>query len=82
MAAPVHDHDGEIIRVLAEREGVDPATDRRPRVLAAMIGAPVFLANREWQAGSDRTPEAMSLAFEASADQAASALAGHWGPAR
>lgn len=78
----VHDHDGEIIRVLAEREGVDPATDRRPQVLAAMIGALVFLANREWQAGSDRSPEAMSAAFDACADQATSALTGHWAPAR
>src|SRR5689334_1091745 len=28
----VHDHDDEVIAVLAQREGVDPATDRRPRV--------------------------------------------------
>ena len=46
----VHDHDDEIIEVLARREGVDPAADRRPRVLAAVIGALVFLANKDWQA--------------------------------
>ena len=74
----VHDHDDEIIQVLAAREGVDPATDRRPRVLAAMIGALVFLANRDWQAGSDRSPEAMSAAFDVYADEVASALTGHW----
>jgi hypothetical protein len=74
----VHDHDDEIIQVLAAREGVNPATDRRPRVLAAMIGALVFLANRDWQAGSDRSPEAMSAAFDAYADEVASALTGHW----
>jgi AcrR family transcriptional regulator len=78
----VHDHDGEIIRVLAEREGVDPATDRRPWVLAAMVGALAFLANRDWQAGADRSPEAMSAAFDAYADEVTSALTGHWGPAR
>ena len=44
-----HDHDDEIIEVLARREGVDPVADRRPRVLAAVIGAPVFLANKDWQ---------------------------------
>ena len=41
--------------MLARREGVDPVADRRPRVLAAVIGAPVFLANKDWQsAGNDR----------------------------
>src|SRR5215831_12608226 len=54
----VHDHDDEIIEVLARREGVDPAADRRPRVLAAMIGALVFLANRDWQAGDNQDPAA------------------------
>jgi hypothetical protein len=51
-------------------------------VLAAMIGALVFLANRERQAGSDRSAEAMSAAFGACADEATSAFAGHWAPAR
>ena len=46
----VHDHDDEIIEVLARREGVDPVADRRPQVLAAVIGAMVFLANKDWQA--------------------------------
>ena len=60
----------------------NPATDRRPRVLAAMTGALVFPANREWQAGSDRSPEAMSAAFDACADEATSALTGYRAPAR
>jgi len=74
----IHDHDDEIIQVLAEREGVDPATDRRPRVLAAMIGALVFLANRDWRAGGDPSAEAMSAAFDAYAGEVTSALSGHW----
>jgi AcrR family transcriptional regulator len=74
----IHDHDDEIIRVLAQREGVDPATDRRPRVLAAMIGALVFLANRDWRAGGDTSAEAMSASFDAYADEVTSALTGHW----
>ena len=74
----IHDHDDEIIQVLAQREGVDPATDRRPRVLAAVIGSLVFLANRDWRAGDDQGPEAMSAAFDAYADQVIPALAGHW----
>jgi hypothetical protein len=43
-----------------------------------MIGALVFLANRERQAGSDRSAEAMSAVFDARADEATCALAGHW----
>jgi AcrR family transcriptional regulator len=74
----VHDHDDELTRVLAQREGVDPAADRRPRVLAAVIGALVFLANRESRAEEDQTPEAMSAAFGAYADQVIPALTQRW----
>ena len=74
----VHDHDDEIIEVLARREGVDPVADRRPRVLAAMIGALVFLANRDWQAGDNQDPAALVAAFDAYADAALPALSGHW----
>ena len=74
----VHDHDDDIIQVLAQREGVDPASDRRPRVLAAVIGSLVFLANRDWRAGDDQGPEAMSAAFDVYADLVLPALAGHW----
>ena len=73
----VHERDAEIIDLLARRAGVDPATDRRPRVLAAVIGALVFLANEDWQAGDGRL-EAMAEAFDAYADAVLPALAGHW----
>jgi hypothetical protein len=62
--------------VLAEREGVDPGSDRRPKLLGAMIGALVFLAYRECEGGDD--PEAMAPAFDAYADALAPTLAGHW----
>jgi AcrR family transcriptional regulator len=75
----VHDHDDEIIEVLARREGVDPATDRRPRVLAAVIGALVFLADRDWRAGDNPDPEAMGATFDAYVDAVLPALSGHWG---
>ena len=74
----VHDHDDEVIAVLARREGVDPATDRRPRVLAAVIGALVFLANRDWRAADGQDPDAIAAAFDAYADAVVPALAGHW----
>jgi AcrR family transcriptional regulator len=73
----VHEHDDEIIQVLAEREGV-AATDPRPRVLAAVIGSVVFLANRDWLAAGSEDPEAMAAAFDRYADEVRPALAGHW----
>ncbi len=74
----IHDHDEEIIGVLARREGVDPVSDRRPRVLAAIVGALVFLADRDWRAEDSQDPEAMIAAFDAYADVLGSALSGHW----
>jgi AcrR family transcriptional regulator len=76
----VHEHDDEIIEVLARREGVDPVTDRRPRVLAAVIGALVFLANKDWQASDTESPEDLAAAFDAYADVVLPALSGHWTP--
>jgi hypothetical protein len=76
----VHDHDDDIIKVLAQREGIDPTTYRRPHVLAAMIGALVFLANRDWRRGVDEGPDTMAAAFDAYADAALPALTGHWTP--
>lgn len=74
----IHDHDDELVAVLARREGVDPATDRRPRLLAAMFGAVVVLADREWRETGSAGPEALVTAFDAYAGQLSAALAGHW----
>ena len=74
----LHDHEDEIVGVLAARENVDPATDRRPRLLAAMFGAIGFLASREWREQGSPGPEAMAACFDAYADQLTPALAGHW----
>ncbi len=74
----VHDHDDELTQIIAQREGIDPAADRRPRVLAAVIGALVFLANRDWRDGHDQSPEAMAAAFDAYAGQVVPALTGRW----
>jgi AcrR family transcriptional regulator len=74
----LHDHEDELVGVLAAREGVDPATDRRPRLLAAMFGAIGFLASREWREQGSPGPEAMAASFDAYADQLTPALAGHW----
>jgi AcrR family transcriptional regulator len=73
-----HEQDTDVIRVLAEREGVDYRTDPRPRVLAATIGTLAFLANRDWQASEDHSLATMAAAFDRYAGQLIPALAGHW----
>ena len=74
----MNDRDQETVRVLAAREGVDPETDRRPRLAVAAYTALVVAANREWRTGGDDSVEAMLAAFEANAEQLKPALAGHW----
>ncbi|HEX4288523.1 MAG TPA: TetR family transcriptional regulator [Trebonia sp.] len=75
-----NDQDEEIIRVLAEREGVDPAADLRPRIAAVVFGGLVFTAHQAWQTEGDGSVEAMLEAYNACADQLPSALGGHWAP--
>jgi AcrR family transcriptional regulator len=74
----LHDCDHEIVRVLAAREGIDPATDLRPRLVAMVFGSLVFLANREWRTQGSGSVDAMLAAFDACADQVGPALSGHW----
>jgi AcrR family transcriptional regulator len=73
-----HDQDDKIIEVLARREGVDPVADRRPRVLAAVIGALAFLSDRDWRSGDNPEPDAMAANFDAYLDAVVPALSGHW----
>jgi len=74
----LYDRDQETARILAAREGVDPETDRRPRLAVAAYNALVVAANREWRTGGDGSVEAMLAAFAANAEQLKPALSGHW----
>jgi AcrR family transcriptional regulator len=81
-----HEHSGELAKALAAREGVDPATDLRPRILASTYGALVVAANREWRTEGCTSVEAMLAKFDAYADQFGPGLFGRWnaegGPGR
>jgi AcrR family transcriptional regulator len=77
----VHDHDEALVRALAEREGVDPAADPRPRIMAALFASLVALALRDWRARGAGGTEAMLAAFDAYASQAGPGLFGSWFPA-
>jgi AcrR family transcriptional regulator len=74
----VHDREEEIVGVLAARAGVDPDTDLRPRILAAVFGGLIFLATRAWRTEGSTTVEEMLAAFDRYADQFTPALFGHW----
>jgi AcrR family transcriptional regulator len=74
----MHDRDDELVRVLAAREGVDPDTDRRPRVAVLAYGALVVAANREWRTSGDGGIESMLATFDAYAAQLKPALLEHW----
>lgn len=68
-----------IVRVLAEREGVDPDQDLRPRVLAAAFGSVLRAAHLSWTPDHEDTgPEAMIALIDRHLDQLGPALAGHW----
>ena len=73
-----HEHDDDMVRVLASREGVDPETDLRPRIVAMMFGGLTFLANRDWRDRGGGSVTLMLAAFDAFADQLVPALADHW----
>ncbi|MCP2310535.1 MULTISPECIES: TetR/AcrR family transcriptional regulator [Kitasatospora] len=73
--------EAEVARVLAEREGLDPEVDLRPRLLAAVFGAVVRISHLSWsgdpkahQAG----PDGMIALIERHFDQLGPALAGSW----
>jgi AcrR family transcriptional regulator len=69
-------NDDTIIRVLAERENVDPDTDPRPRVLGAVFGGLVAMARRDRRSGVGT--ESLADALDRYADQLGPAQAGHW----
>lgn len=73
-----HDRDEEFVRVLADREAVDPDKDLRPRLLGAVFGGIVFLATRAWRTEGSTTAEEMLSAFDRCADELTPALFGHW----
>ncbi|MFB7907519.1 TetR/AcrR family transcriptional regulator [Kitasatospora sp. NPDC056076] len=68
-----------VVQVLAEREGLDPAEDLRPVVLAAVFGSLLRAAHLSWTAEQEPAgPEGMVVVIERYFDQLGPALAGHW----
>jgi AcrR family transcriptional regulator len=64
---------------IARREGVDPDTDPRPRVLVAAFSGVMRAAFRSWSSGGDITVEAAQHAVESYVDTLGPALSDDWG---
>jgi AcrR family transcriptional regulator len=72
-----------VAAILAAREGLDPAADLRPRLLAAVFGAAIRTAHLAWSTAADQQreagPEGMIAVIERHLDRLGPALvAGHW----
>jgi AcrR family transcriptional regulator len=69
-----------IAAVVAEREGVDPVTDLRPRLLAAVFSAVARTAQHEWTAAAGRgvAGEDFFRVLERHLDQLGPALTADW----
>ncbi|MFC8719442.1 TetR/AcrR family transcriptional regulator [Kitasatospora sp. NPDC057198] len=71
----------EVARILAEREGLDPAVDLRPRLLAAVFGTVVRISHLAYAAAPDadrHSMDGMLALIERHFDQLGPALAGSW----
>ncbi|MFF4338356.1 TetR/AcrR family transcriptional regulator [Kitasatospora sp. NPDC001540] len=71
----------EVARILADREGLDPAVDLRPRLLAAVFGTVVRLSHLSYAADPDahrHSMDGMLALIERHFDQLGPALAGSW----
>ncbi|MEU6232463.1 TetR family transcriptional regulator [Kitasatospora sp. NPDC047058] len=68
-----------VAQVIAAREGLDPAEDLRPTVIAAVFGSVLRAAHLSWTADQEDTgPEGMIALIERHFDQLGPALAGDW----
>ncbi|MFF1906871.1 TetR/AcrR family transcriptional regulator [Kitasatospora sp. NPDC058218] len=68
-----------VVQVLAAREGLDPAEDLRPAVMAAVFGSVLRAAHLSWSAECEESgPEDMIALITRHFDQLGPALAGDW----
>lgn len=74
----IYENSDRAVRVLADREGVDPETDRRPWLLISIYAAVLALVHREWRVvGRAGTDELVGV-FDAYADEIEPTVARDW----
>ncbi|MDH6490635.1 TetR family transcriptional regulator [Streptomyces sp. SAI-127] len=69
-----------LTRVLAEREGLDPATDPRPRLLVAVFSGVMRVTERQWLTDGEFSLEAMRELTVSHLELLGPALTGKWLP--
>jgi AcrR family transcriptional regulator len=69
-----------LARVLAEREGLDAATDPRPMLLVAVFSGVMRMTERQWSAGGEFSLEAMRALTVSHLELLGPALTGKWFP--
>ncbi|MFJ4198733.1 TetR family transcriptional regulator [Streptomyces sviceus] len=69
-----------LTRVLAEREGLDAATDPRPRLLVAVFSGVMRVTERQWSADGEFSLEAMRALTVSHLELLGPALTGKWFP--
>lgn len=74
----VYENSDKTARVLAEREGVDPATDHRPSLLMGIYATVSALVYRDWCIRGCDGVESMLAIFDVYADQLGPAISDHW----
>ncbi|MFF1724295.1 TetR family transcriptional regulator [Streptomyces sviceus] len=69
-----------LTQVLAEREGLDAATDPRPRLLVAVFSGVMRVTERQWSADGEFSLEAMRALTVSHLELLGPALTGKWAP--
>ncbi|MDI5906773.1 TetR family transcriptional regulator, partial [Streptomyces sp. 12257] len=69
-----------LTRVLAEREGLDAATDPRPRLLVAVFSGVMRVTERQWLTDGEFSVEAMRELTVSHLELLGPALTGKWFP--
>jgi len=73
-----HENSDQAVRVLADREGVDPETDRRPWLLITIYAAVLVLVHREWRVVGRADTDELVGVFDAYADEIGPTVSGDW----
>ncbi|MER5304668.1 MULTISPECIES: TetR/AcrR family transcriptional regulator [Streptomyces] len=68
----------QVAGIIAEREGVDLATDPRPRVAVAAFGGVMRVTGRQWGAGKDISVDSIRAITESYLDHLGPTLADDW----
>ncbi|MFI6348811.1 TetR family transcriptional regulator [Streptomyces sp. NPDC050560] len=76
------EQEDELVRVIADREGLDPEADARPYVLVGALSGVLRLSGRRWSMGDETSLASIRRITTHHIDQLGPALAGRWrGPA-